>query len=110
MPAFPRFAATDYQGDVTLDHVIPAAEARFAPLPDDLRSELAAALARRGVERLYSHQAQSYEAVRRGRHLVVVTPTASGKTLCYNLPVLQRLLEDPERRRSICSRPRRSPR
>ena len=98
MPAFPRFAATDFQGDVTLDHVIPAAEARFAPLPDDLRSELAAALARRGVERLYSHQAQSYEAVRRGRHLVVVTPTASGKTLCYNLPVLQRLLERPDRR------------
>ena len=67
MPVFPRFAATDFQGDVTLDHVIPAAEARFAPLPGDLRSELAAALARRGVERLYSHQAQSYEAVRRGR-------------------------------------------
>src|SRR3989449_1347425 len=98
MPAFPQFAATDFQGDVTLDHVIPAAEARFAPLPDDLRSELASALARRGVERLYSHQAQSYNAVRRGRHLVVVTPTASGKTLCYNLPVLQRLLERPDRR------------
>src|SRR2546425_7087652 len=98
MPAFPQFVATDFQGDVTLDHVIPAAEARFAPLPDDLRSELAAALARRGVEHLYSHQAQSYDAVRRGRHLVVVTPTASGKTLCYNFPVLQRLLERPDRR------------
>src|SRR3989449_4272932 len=98
MPAFPQFAATDFQGDVTLDHVIPAAEARFAPLPDDLRSELASALARRGIDRLYSHQAEAYDAVKRGRHLVVVTPTASGKTLCYNLPVLQRLLEQPEKR------------
>jgi DEAD/DEAH box helicase domain-containing protein len=78
--------------------VVPSSSATFAPLPADLRPELVAALASRGIERLYSHQATSYEAVRRGRHLVVVTPTASGKTLCYNLPVLQRLLEDPERR------------
>ena len=98
MPGFPQFRAADFQGEVTLDHVIPAAEARFAPLPDDVRPELARALAARGIDRLYSHQADSYNAVRRGRHLVVVTPTASGKTLCYNLPVLQRLLEQPERR------------
>ncbi len=81
-----------------MDHVVPASEATFAPLPGDLNPELVAALARRGVERLYSHQAEAYEAVRRGRNLVVVTPTASGKTLCYNLPVLQRLLEQPEKR------------
>jgi len=98
MPAFPGFLPADFPGDVTLDHVIPATEARFAPLPDDLRPELAEALARRGVARLYSHQADAYRAVRSSRHLVVVTPTASGKTLCYNLPVLQRLLERPERR------------
>ncbi len=98
MLAFPRFNPADFQGDVTLDHVIPAAEARFSPLPVDLRPELAEALSRRGVERLYSHQADAYTAVRSGRHLVVVTPTASGKTLCYNLPVLQRLLERPDRR------------
>ncbi len=98
MPGFPRFEGADFQGEVTLDHVIPAVEARFAPLPFDLRPELAAALSRRGIERLYSHQADAYKAVRGGRHLVVVTPTASGKTLCYNLPVLQRLLERPDRR------------
>ena len=98
MPTFPDFVSANFQGDVTLDHVIPASEARFAPLPDDLRPELTHALAARGVERLYSHQADAYNAVRRGRHLVVVTPTASGKTLCYNLPVLQRLLEQPDRR------------
>jgi len=98
MPGFPQFLAADFQGEVTLDHVIPAAEARFASLPDDVRPELARALAARGIERLYSHQADAYNAVRSGRHLVVVTPTASGKTLCYNLPVLQRLLERPDRR------------
>jgi DEAD/DEAH box helicase domain-containing protein len=94
----PAFEAADFPGDITLDHVISASPADFAPLPGDLRPELVAALARRGIERLYSHQASSYDAVRKGRHLVVVTPTASGKTLCYNLPVLQRLLENPEKR------------
>jgi DEAD/DEAH box helicase domain-containing protein len=98
MPTFPAFVAANFQGDITLDHVIPAADAKFAPLPDDLRPELAAALAGRGIERLYSHQAEAYRAVRSGRNLVVVTPTASGKTLCYNLPILQRLLERPDRR------------
>src|SRR5690349_1841115 len=94
----PRFDPADYPGDITLDQVIPAAAAIFAPLPADLRAELVEALRRRGIERLYSHQAEAYAAVRGGRHLVVVTPTASGKTLCYNLPVLERLLEDPSRR------------
>jgi DEAD/DEAH box helicase domain-containing protein len=98
MPGFPQFRAADFQGEVTLDHVIPAAEARFASLPHDVRPELVRALAARGIDRLYSHQADAYNAVRGGRHLVVVTPTASGKTLCYNLPVLQRLLERPDRR------------
>jgi DEAD/DEAH box helicase domain-containing protein len=94
----PFFDPSEYAGETTLDHTIPASAAVFAPLPSDLKPELAAALRRRGVERLYSHQAEAYTAVRNGRHLVVVTPTASGKTLCYNLPVLQRLLEDPEKR------------
>src|SRR6266568_5622498 len=98
MSAGPRFDPADFSGDITLDHVVPASEATFAPLPGELNPELVAALGRRGVERLYSHQAEAYEAVRRGRNLVVVTPTASGKTLCYNLPILQRLLENPERR------------
>jgi DEAD/DEAH box helicase domain-containing protein len=94
----PWFDGTAFPGDITLDHVVPASPAALAALPHDLRPELAAALSRRGIDRLYSHQAEAYEAVRQGRHLVVVTPTASGKTLCYNLPVLQRLLENPERR------------
>src|SRR6185312_7306929 len=98
LSAVPAFDPAAYPGEITLDHVMPATSAVSAPLPADLRPELAAALAARGIERLYSHQSEAYHAVRGGRHLVVVTPTASGKTLCYNLPVLQRLLEDPQRR------------
>ncbi len=94
----PPFNPSQFAGEVTLDHMVPAASANFAPLPTELDGNLASALRRRGVDRLYSHQAQAYAEVRNGRHVVVVTPTASGKTLCYNLPVLQRLLENPERR------------
>src|ERR1700682_2422073 len=97
MAGFPSFHAGDLQGEITLDHVIPEAAANFAPLPAGLRRELVGALARRGIEGLYSHQAEAYEAGGNGRP-PVVTPTASGKTLCYNLPVLQRLLENPEKR------------
>jgi DEAD/DEAH box helicase domain-containing protein len=98
MASFPSLDPADFQGEITLDHVISEASANFAPLPRDLKPGLVTALAGRGIQRLYSHQADAYHAVRQGRHLVVVTPTASGKTLCYNLPVLQRLLEDPQRR------------
>jgi DEAD/DEAH box helicase domain-containing protein len=73
-------------------------QAEWAPLPGDLAPELAASLASRGVGRLYSHQAKAYELARSGRDFVVVTPTASGKTLCYNLPVVQTLLEEGEAR------------
>src|SRR5215469_17080743 len=95
MALVPPFDPTQLPGDVTLDHIVPAREPEFAPLPADLRPDLAAALAARGVQQLYSHQAEAYGHVRAGRHLVVVTPTASGKSLCYNLPVLQGLLERP---------------
>src|ERR1700687_44160 len=98
MPSIPAFDPNAFQGDITLDRLIPEVAATFAPLPFDLRPELVTALERRGIQRLYSHQAQAYDAIRGGSHLVVVTPTASGKTLCYNLPVLQRLLESPEKR------------
>ena len=98
MSAGPRFDPAEFPGDITLRIIQFRHHLRPCTLPSDLRPELAAALSRRGVESLYSHQAEAYEAVRRKRHLVVVTPTASGKTLCYNLPVLQRLLEDPEKR------------
>ena len=76
----------------------PAQPAVFAGLPEGLHPRLRDALAARGLARLYSHQRDAYEAARSGRHTVVVTPTASGKTLCYNLPVLDRILKDPDTR------------
>ncbi len=82
-----------YRARVTGQLVIPARRGRYAALPDDLDRRLRRALEVRGFDRLYSHQRQAWDAVRGGRHVVVVTPTASGKTLCYNLPVLQAALE-----------------
>ncbi|MGE0190683.1 MAG: DEAD/DEAH box helicase [Planctomycetota bacterium] len=82
-------------GTVVAHRVLPAAKARTAPLPPDLRPAVVPALASRGVTSLYTHQRAAYDHARAGRHVVVVTPTASGKTLCYNLPILQTLLEDP---------------
>lgn len=76
----------------------PARDGVYAPLPDDLDPRLAEACRRRGMEALYSHQAEAWESARNGQHTVIVTPTASGKTLCYNLPVMQALLESDEAR------------
>jgi DEAD/DEAH box helicase domain-containing protein len=76
----------------------PAEPARYADFPADLHPRLLAALQRRGLEHLYTHQREAYDAARAGKSTVVVTPTASGKTLCYNLPVLDRILKDPDAR------------
>ena len=66
----------------------PGRAGQWALLPTDLPPRLTEALRSRGIVQLYSHQAAAWEAVRDGHHVVVVTPTASGKTLCYTLPVL----------------------
>ncbi len=79
-------------------NVFPPKDGVRVPFPEGLDSRLEAALRRRGVESLYSHQAEAWESARSGRHTVVVTPTASGKTLCYNLPVMQSLLENEDAR------------
>jgi DEAD/DEAH box helicase domain-containing protein len=94
----PPFDPATLPGDVTLDQTFAGAAAEFVELPDDLPQDLALALRSRGIDRLYSHQAVARAAAKAGRHVVVVTPTASGKTLCYNLPVLERILERPESR------------
>ena len=67
----------------------------FADFPNSLAEPLKKALAKRGIVQLYSHQAAAVEHAEAGRNVVVVTPTASGKTLCYNLPVLNRLIAEP---------------
>ena len=73
----------------------PAKPGVFAEFPDALASPLRQSLVSRGIRQLYSHQAEAFGHAAGGRNVVVVTPTASGKTLCYNLPVLQRLIADP---------------
>lgn len=76
----------------------PARAAQFAPFPEGLSELVRSALAGRGIEKLYTHQAAAVEHALAGRNAVVVTPTASGKTLCYNLPVLHTVLNDPSAR------------
>jgi DEAD/DEAH box helicase domain-containing protein len=77
---------------------IPASPGTFLPIPEDLDRRLVTALNSRGVHSLYSHQAEAVERIRSGDNVVVVTPTASGKTLTYNLPVLDSILRDPDTR------------
>jgi len=83
---------------VTAWKELPAREGRYAEFPAALDYRLKEALRDRGIERLYTHQAASVAATLHGENVVVVTPTASGKTLCYNLPVLNVLLHEPNAR------------
>jgi len=85
-------------GVVTAVRRLPAVEATYAPFPGSVDPRLRAALESRGVRQLYVHQAEAFSHVAKGKHIVVTTPTASGKTLCYNLPVLDRILKDPSTR------------
>jgi DEAD/DEAH box helicase domain-containing protein len=87
-----------FRENVTALKHIEAKEAVYSPYPDWVDNRIRSVLKKRGVTSLYSHQAEAVDLVRRGRDVVLVTPTASGKTLCYNLPVLQKILEDGERR------------
>src|SRR5499427_6439070 len=75
---------------VTAVRRLPAVGAQLVPFPDTLDSRLTLALASRGVEQLYTHQADAIDHALAGRHTVVTTPTASGKTLCYNAPSSRR--------------------
>ncbi len=93
------FAERDYNGEVlTAVRRFTARAAEFADWPEWVRPELRAAYASKGIARPYSHQAAAAEAVHAGRNVVVVTPTASGKTLCYNLPVINAILENEDTR------------
>ncbi len=85
-------------GWVTAVRTIPAAEARHAPWPDLVDPRLRGALEARNISHLYLHQAAALELAITGRNVVVITPTASGKTLCYNAPVLNTALADPASR------------
>src|SRR5262249_37246457 len=83
---------------VTAARRLPAVQAAFAPVPAGVDDRLRTALRGRGIDQLYTHQAEVLEHVRAGRNVVTITPTASGKTLCYNAPVLNAILQDPSTR------------
>lgn len=88
----------EFIGQVAHWETVPPREGEYAPVPEGIDDRILGALKGSGIERIYIHQRACYETVRRGAHTVVVTPTASGKTLCYNLPVIQTLLEDENSR------------
>jgi DEAD/DEAH box helicase domain-containing protein len=93
------FAARDLNGELlTAVRHFPAREAQWADFPAWVHSNLAEAYAGKSIRRLYAHQAEAAEAVHAGKNVVIVTPTASGKTLCYNLPVLNGILERSDTR------------
>lgn len=83
---------------VTEWRTLPATEGRYEPLPDDMDPRLCDVLRARGIHRLYCHQAECFRLAQEGRDFVVVTPTASGKTLCYNLPVVSAILKNNDAR------------
>jgi DEAD/DEAH box helicase domain-containing protein len=79
---------------LSLDRLLPSREAEYAPRPL-LHPALERALSARGIDQLYTHQVQAIQAALAGRHVAIATPTASGKSLCFHLPVLDRLARDP---------------
>jgi DEAD/DEAH box helicase domain-containing protein len=83
---------------VTAVRRLPARQAQFAPFPEAIDPRLRDVLRERGIAQLYTHQAAAVEHALAGRHVVITTPTASGKTLCYNAPVLSTVLRDPAAR------------
>ncbi len=89
----PRFLS-----GLTAWRVFPETEGKYAEVPPGLHPSLKKALAAKGIASLYSHQRQCYDTACEGDSLCVVTPTASGKTMCYNLPVLDAVLKDPKTR------------
>jgi len=88
IPALVSRLKEKHASRITGELHIPARAGRMLPFPDDLDPRLLHALTHRGITQLYSHQRHAWDGIRQGRHTVIVTPTASGKTLCYNLPVL----------------------
>src|SRR5258706_770240 len=93
------FAARDVHGEIlTAVRHFPAREAQWADFPAWTHGDLRTAYVGKGIRQLYSHQAAAADAVHVGKNIVVVTPTASGKTLCYNLPILNAILESSDSR------------
>jgi DEAD/DEAH box helicase domain-containing protein len=98
LAASPKPGGADADAIVTATRRLPAITASYAPFPAQADERLRQALSARGIDQLYTHQAEAFEHVLAGRNVVTITPTASGKTLCYNAPVLDAILKDPSTR------------
>jgi len=88
----------EFAPNIVVNRLLPAREGIYEDFPEDLDPRVIKAFKNRGIERIYSHQAEVWRLVKSGKNVVVVTPTASGKTLCYNLPCLHELLTDENSR------------
>jgi len=88
----------EFAPNIVVNRLLPAKEGIFASFPEGLDNKIIEALHKRGITRLYTHQAEVFKLASQGKNVVVVTPTASGKTLCYNLPCLNSLLKDESAR------------
>ena len=87
-----------FPGRVIATREISAREATYAPFPSEMHPALQSSLRARGIESMYSHQAESFVAARGGQNLVITTGTASGKSVAYLSPVMQSVLDDPASR------------
>ncbi|MGG3845666.1 DEAD/DEAH box helicase [Aeribacillus composti] len=83
-----------FRDQIVYWHTIPEKEAITVPFPEDMDNRLKEMLKKKGIEQLYSHQKEAFELALNHHNIVAVTPTASGKTLCYNLPVLNAILKN----------------
>lgn len=92
----PRFSK-----NITYIHHIRAKPAEWVDFPEGIEQRLIEALNKKGILRLLSHQADAIQKIRAGKNVIIATPTASGKTLCYNLPVLDALLKQPDETRAV---------
>ena len=79
-------------------HTLDGKRAEYAPFPDELHPSLQKALRLRGIEQLYTHQREAFDKATSGTSFTAITPTASGKSLCYHLPVLQEIINDKSSR------------
>ena len=87
-----------FQDCISHWEVIPSRNAIYSEFPGSINPRIKSVLQKRGINKLYSHQATAIENIHSNKNVVIVTPTASGKTLCYNLPVVNAILEKPETR------------
>jgi DEAD/DEAH box helicase domain-containing protein len=87
-----------YQNQIALIQELPGSAAVYGEVEPPLSPQIQEVLNDKGITRLYSHQAQAVNAIRKGEHTIIVTGTASGKTLCYNIPILESWQSDPQSR------------